>query len=67
MASSLFASSNPYSTPLLLNPRAERIQRRQLTPAELDEVHFAFNTLDQEKTGFVSARQTKVGLPVEKQ
>lgn len=55
-----FLTQNPYATPLFLNPRPDRPAKRELTRDEVEEVHFAFNTLDSDKTGSVTARQLKV-------
>eukprot|EP00195_Chlamydomonas_chlamydogama_P006320 CAMPEP_0202894756 /NCGR_PEP_ID=MMETSP1392-20130828/4085_1 /ASSEMBLY_ACC=CAM_ASM_000868 /TAXON_ID=225041 /ORGANISM="Chlamydomonas chlamydogama, Strain SAG 11-48b" /LENGTH=174 /DNA_ID=CAMNT_0049579537 /DNA_START=12 /DNA_END=536 /DNA_ORIENTATION=- len=66
-----FVTQNPYATPLFLNPRPERVAKRELTKEEQDEVTFAFGTLDTEKKGFVTQKQLKValramGFPVKK-
>ncbi len=63
MASFLTGNSNPYATPLFLHPREPSQQpsrRRELTKEELEEIAYAFTTMDSEKTGFVDARQLKV-------
>ncbi|GAX78802.1 hypothetical protein CEUSTIGMA_g6239.t1 [Chlamydomonas eustigma] len=66
-------SSNPYLTPLFLNPRAESLKsaQRDLSKEELEEIAFAFKTMDCDNNGFVNPRQLKVslralGFPVKK-
>ena len=57
-----------FAAPILLHSRpveAVRPQKRPLSQAEIEEIAFAFSTLDVEKTGFVSARQVKVIQPGE--
>jgi len=59
--------------PLFMKPAAvrDKPQKRELTPEEHEEIQFAFESLDYEKTGGVTPSQLKValramGFPVKK-
>lgn len=53
----------PYASPLFFAKPATQGQaeKRQLTKEEVEEIRFAFDTLDAERTGLVTPQQLKAG------
>mmetsp|Transcript_7909 Transcript_7909/g.15393 ORF Transcript_7909/g.15393 Transcript_7909/m.15393 type:complete len:171 (-) Transcript_7909:227-739(-) len=55
-------SSLPFNTTIFTRIVNDRTPRRELSQEEQDGIVFAFETLDAERTGYVTPRQLKVAL-----